>query len=80
MSNRFQYGETLKTWTIQIINFCLAYSLSVPVELDINAAMYLAKDYLGIFSLLTVFNRNSFFVTAPVSDQHLEKSFEELIA
>jgi hypothetical protein len=61
MSNPIQPQERFKTWALQLVNCCLAYTLSLPVELDLNAVMYLAKDYIGVFSLLTIFNRNPIF-------------------
>jgi hypothetical protein len=80
MSNPILRREKFKTWALQLINCCLAYTLSLPVELDLNGVMLLAKDYLGVFSLLTIFSRKPVLLTARVSDQKIEKSFEELIA
>lgn len=72
--------DKFRTLVLQLVNCCLAYTLSLPVELDLNAVMFLAKDYLGVFSLLTIFGRNSLLLPARVSDEEMEKSFEELIA
>ena len=80
MSNPILRRQKFKTWALQIINLWLAYTLSLPVVLDLNAVLFLAKDYIGVFSLLTIFNRNSLYLTARVSDQEIKKSVEKLIA
>ena len=63
----------------QMLNCWLAYVVSLPIELDLHALLYLLKDYLGVFTVLTFFNRNSYYLTVPVSEEKKEKSFEDVI-
>lgn len=72
--------KQVKVWMQQLLNCWIAYTIAAPVELDINAIIHLTRDYFGVFSLLTIFNKNSGFITVRVSERESAKPFEELAA